>query len=376
MAAGRLFRALAALALSLLHAADAARTSSARALAVGGARLAGRAAVAPDSKTIDGPDCGHAKQIIGKWQKASEVGKLAGAARGAITTADSAAATAQAAAARAKEVGAALAPDGRAAKNSATELAAAAAEAAAGDATAASAALDTELQGFKGKVSGSSFSGSDVTDAEMSRLRDLTQKARSAATLAVEAAHRAVGKAEEAQASAAKKNGEVGRLLTGLLSKANSALKDAADAVQKAGWAAKDAQVVEGKATEVLTEVDKKLQAAANQTAVWEALKGDLESKKAGLAEIRANVTADAGSLETTAASLKASLAPLEAAAEKVAGGNSAPSVDAEVLATEGLLDNTAMDTAALRAKLDSLAKREERLKAAIEEAKSRTSSL
>eukprot|EP00969_Alexandrium_andersonii_P164551 7273119-Alexandrium_andersonii.AAC.1 len=46
------------------------RTASS-ASALGRWQLSAGAAVAPDSSTIDGPDCGHAKQIIGKWQKAA-----------------------------------------------------------------------------------------------------------------------------------------------------------------------------------------------------------------------------------------------------------------------------------------------------------------
>jgi hypothetical protein len=41
-----------------------------------------------NSKTIEGDDCGNVKQIVGKWAKSKQVGKLAGAASAAVSGAN------------------------------------------------------------------------------------------------------------------------------------------------------------------------------------------------------------------------------------------------------------------------------------------------
>lgn len=322
----------AALLLALLPAAAAAGSRAGRAGGRGLARSVllaqaharqggglGLGAEPADSATIEGPDCGHVKQIFGKWQKASKVGHLAGHARGVVSTAQAAAGALDAAAQRVRAVGAAIGENGTLPE--AIKVAAQNADDASSAATAASAALGVELDTFKSAIASSDMSGAGVSDAQMSTLKQLTAAAENATQFAQAELKQVLATAVAAETKALKSSAATELLVKGALDAAAPLQKLAPEVVQKSGWAVKDAQAVVGEAQTLLARVVQKVANASEQAPVWEAAQGDLENKTQAVSGAGQTVTAAIGTLSSAADVLTNAVALLKAAEAKAAGG-------------------------------------------------------
>lgn len=319
-----------------------------------------------DSKAIEGPDCGHVKQVIRKWRKAASVGQVAGEARAAITSADAAAGRAAAAAGHAREIGTAIGKGGELPEG--IKLSAESAEQAAKAATSASTALETELETFKSKTSSSGFSGSAVDDSDMVSLRESTSAAKEAAASAIDASELALKKAEDAQEAATKSSQKVARLVAAILDASDPVLKDAAAAAQKATWAADRADRIVSNAQDTVKAVEGKMAKAGDQKPVWEALKTELESTADGVKEAKDALTKAAADVTTAVGTLKEKLIPLKEAGESVAGGGITSEMTAEIAAAEAALDSAKESLAALEAKRQTMTKRESRLQVKLQD--------
>jgi len=319
------------------------------------------------SKLIKGPDCGHVKQIIGKYQKAAKVGKVAGAARGVITQADVAAGKVDVAVSRAKEIGKSLTKDGELPK--AIKEAIANAEKAAKEASKASAALDTELETFKTKVSGSDISGADVKDEDLVKLKKAAEAAKDAGGAAFASAERVISKAEETEKEVKVKSRQSAGRVRVLISQAEPLLEKLPKAAQEAGWAVDKADATAKKADDTLKKVDDKIKDAKDQKPVFEALKDGIKGQVKGVEEMKEPMKKATTGVSDAEKGLKEAMEPLNKAAKKAAGGGVVTEVSEDLTKAEKAIDEAKQALAALKGKQESLVKAQDRLKAALEKA-------
>jgi len=323
-----------------------------------------------DSKTVEGPDCGHVRQIISKWTKASKVGHLAGLARGAVSSAEAAADAATAAKTQAEEIGAAF----KDAEGALPAAIASAVENAGGAATAATkavTALETDLGTFKNSITETDFSGEKVKDADIVKLEDLTTDASKAAKTAREVAEATVKKAEEVRERLLKDSGTAGALAKKVLDSSSAALAEASEIGQKAGFAVKDGALLKGRADEALSGLKALLaKDESDQKPVLSAFIDDLDAKATGVSDGGANVTTANGKLETSTGALKTAVAAVKAVYTEVKNGAKAPATaSADLTAAEAALDAVTQDLVNVKATAKTLMVRQAKLKAKVEEA-------
>jgi len=316
------------------------------------------------SKLIKGPDCGHVKQIIGKYQKAAKVGKVAGTARGVITQADIAAGKVDAAVTRAKEIGKSLGELPKAIKEAISS-----AEKAAKEASTASAALDTELETFKTKVSGSDISGADVTDEDMVKLKKAAEAAKDAGGAAFASAERVLSKAEESEKAAKEKSEESAGKVRILMSMAGPLLEKLPKATQEAGWAVDKADATATKADDTLKKVEDKIKDAKDQKPVWEALKEGIKGHVDGVKEMKEPMKKAQTAVSDAEKALQEAVKPLKEALKTAAGGGVVSDISEDLTKAEKATDKASQALTALKGKQDSLVKSHDRLKSELEAA-------
>jgi len=318
-----------------------------------------------DSKTIDGPDCGHVKQIIGKWQKASKVGKLAGSAQGAVMAASAAASAAEAGAKKARELGKEIDKDGKV--PDVIESVAKKAEEAGKKATKESTELETELKSFKSTVSGSEISGSDVKDKDMVKLRELTEKVIVATKDAKEAGGDAMDRAEAAKKDALEDSAKAVKMIQSRVDKSSSVLKEAKSASEKANTAVGDAEHKVKGVESTVKDLEKKEKDAGDQAPVWKALKTNLDDTAKAVTEAAKPVKEF--DIKTPIDALDKAIAPLESASKKAAAGAVIPSVSKDLDTARAAEDDLKLALEKLKAKVKTLKSRESRMDSKLEEA-------
>eukprot|EP00929_Paragymnodinium_shiwhaense_P013625 TRINITY_DN121467_c0_g1_i1.p2 TRINITY_DN121467_c0_g1~~TRINITY_DN121467_c0_g1_i1.p2 ORF type:complete len:360 (+),score=163.06 TRINITY_DN121467_c0_g1_i1:63-1142(+) len=322
------------------------------------------------SELIKGPDCGHANVVVPMYRKAAEAGSAAGVAQGAITAATAAAEAVTVAKTRADEIAAAIGGDE---VPKGIELAGTSAEEAGTKATEAATALQTSLDTFKTKVSGSDMAGSDVSSSDTSELKKLTDEANTAAKDAQEAADRLFLKAKEEKAKAMQDTAKAAKLITEFVEKAKPVMAEAADVAQKSKHATDDVDVLLEKTADVLTKLDDKIadEETGDQKPVWEAFKAGVEAKNDALSDAKDAVLAEIDPVNTAAGTLEEKVGPLAEAAETAAGGDSIFTTAGELAEAETALDDAEMAISKLKGEaktmMENQAKFEEKLKTAEE---------
>jgi len=272
------------------------------------------------SKVIKGPDCGQVSQIVPMYRNAGDVGGLAGAAQGAITNADASADNVKTEKDRAEEIASVLSEDDTEGVTLAAEDATKAAEKAA----EASTALATELETFKGSVSGSDVSGADITQDDKSALTKLTEEAVAATKACDEAGVRVVAKAQEAQAKAMKDTGKASKLINVVLEKAVPLIEEIAEVAQKSKHAADDMDALIKKAEDQEQRLADTIEEAEEQTPVWDAMKGSIEKDRNFLIEDQTAVNDQVDPLTASADELGSKIETLKDDAATIEGGGSA----------------------------------------------------
>lgn len=263
-----------------------------------------------DSQVIEGPDCGNVKQIVGKWQKAGATGALAGAAQAAILNAERAAQACTDAVQHAQAEGAKLDQGGAVpemvqnAVNDATSAGAAA--------TSAAGSLQSELDGFRTKITSGDIAGSDVMDADIVSLKRLTEDAEMQAANATEAAARVMAQLDEAQANALEKTSGSLEAMASVLEAAEPLHKQASELGQQAGFAVQTADSDIAAADKVSPLIDAKVSEATTQKPVWEAFKADFDARKQAVETAKADLQVNITALGTEETDIKTLIDELE----------------------------------------------------------------
>lgn len=321
-----------------------------------------------DSETIEGPDCGHVSQIIGKWGKAKKAGKLAGAARAAVMQADKADGAIDKVLTRAEGVGEHV---GDGTVPSSVSGPVDYARKAMQKATDASVALEGKLDTFKQNVGETEFSAQKVSSDDMADLKKKTDSTNDAIKAAYEAADRATSKAKAAKEDALKDAGKALKLIKSVIKAGSPLVKDAKEIAQKSGFAIEDAATLRGKADDLISKVESKADKVEEQKPVFDALASNLKDKKSSVKDAAdalqtaiddmMGVPGGTGGIEGLAQQLK----PLVEASEKGDGGdtnavkNEAPSVPK----AETAVDDTTAAISTVQGRGQTLMGRMERLK-------------
>lgn len=323
-----------------------------------------------DSKIVEGPDCGHVKQIISKYTKASKVGTLAGKAQGAINSAEAAADVAEAAKTQAEEIGGAFKD-----KDGELPVAIQSALKNAGDAgdeaMELAGKLETKLSSFKDKITKTDFSGAGVGDGDMVMLKDMTVAVGKAAETAREVAAATVKKAEEVKADYLKDASSMGKFAKEVLDAANAAVAEASDIGQKAGYAVDDGELLGKKAKKATTGLKAKLaEDESDQAPVLEAFIDDLDRKATGVSDVSDEAVTAIKKLETDATTLKDSVATTKGIYEAVRGGANTPSgASGDLTTAEAATDAVEQDIVEVKGLAKTLMARMAKLKAKVAEA-------
>lgn len=323
-----------------------------------------------DGKVIEGPDCGHVKKVISKYTKAAKVGKLAGKARGAISSAEAAAGVAEAAETQAEEIGGAF-KDENGDFPKAIEQAIQNAKDAADDAMKIAGKLETQLGSFKNDITKTDFSGEAVEDEDLVKMEDMTKEVVKAAKTAREVAAATVKKAEKVKEDYLKDSANVGGFAKKVLDASTAALKEATDVGTKAGHAVGDAELLLKNSEKAKTGLDKILaDDASDQAPVLEAFIDDLDAKMDGVSDGADESESAIDKLKDDAKILKEKTEALKAVYEAVRGGANAPaSASSDITAAEAALDAVEQDLVNVKASAKTLMKRQAKLKAKYEEA-------
>lgn len=322
-------------------------------LALPAAGLVTRRGDPADAKTIEGDDCGHVKQIIGKWAKSKKVGELAGQAEAAVMGANLAAKNTGDAADSAEALGKKVGLKGKIPVG--VEAAVKVANEAAKAATKAGSTLKTTSDTFGGKFD--DFAKA-ISDDDIVKIKKETVAAIDASEAAIEAAERALKQAAGAKDKAMKNADGALQVIEGVLSDTAALSKQVGEVSQKSKHAAEDVDDLGKKAAAASKKIDTKIKGAKEQAPVWEAYKADLEN--------RASAAADSSKAVTTA------ISDLDKAESKMDGAaktlfevkDKAQSVPAQALGQAGNIDaaeaaTSATETAlaALKGKVQSMMK-------------------
>jgi len=240
-----------------------------------------------------------------------------------------------------------------------------AAEAAADDATKASGNLDSELTGFKDSISSSDFSGADVKDSAIAKMRDLIAAADTATKRARDEEARVLGKAASAKADALKDTATALKLVKEASAAASAAVKEAGDIGQKAGWAVDEAKAMVTKADDAKGKLSEKVGDAGDQAPVLEAFISDLEGQATGVTEAADAAKGAIDDLSSAEGDLKTTADSLKTAAES--SGPATVAEEAKTLdAGEATLQKTIEAIANVKAKVKTMMTRQAKLKAKI----------
>lgn len=318
---------------------------------------------------MDGPDCGHVKQVIAHWARAKKVGKAAGAARGAVMQADRASDFAEKALEKAKKIGAEA--EGGGEPPEAVAKAVEEAEAAASDLTGASTELGTELDAFNAKRSGAEWPAG-VADEDSLKLKELTEKTSDAAKVVRDLAANALARAQKAEAGAKQRATEAAAEVAAFYARGQGRLKESKDVGQKAGWLLDYAKAKVAKATATAADLgndekvtEEALGAGGSQRPVLGALAENLGSTAAGVTE--ADTGLDAAVQELTAAQgeLEGILAPMKKVSDAVATGGDVGELMKEeqaLVAAEGTLTKFDLAVQTVESKMQTLEDRVDKL--------------
>merc|ERR1719343_1772484 len=171
-------------------------------------------------------------------------------------------------------------------------------------------------------------------------------------------------KFDEVQKNALKDSAATVRLLDSLLSSAMPLLEEVPEVAQKAKWSVSDAAAVVTAAEALASEIDPSQ--AGNQSAVVEAAKFELASKKEAVATKHPDVTTAIGELEAALATLKTKLDPMKAAKQTAAGGSIVSGISEGMLAAEEAEAAVRAALQKLRGQGRQLMQRKDRLEEAI----------
>jgi len=319
-----------------------------------------------DSEVIEGPDCGHVKQIIGVYHKSAKVGTVAGEASGAITAVTMATNIADAALAKIDEIAEATGGEFDAVKKPL--------EKASEDATAKQVDLETEKGSLKDEIAGSDMGGAGVEDKVYVKVKKLTEEANTAAKKVITFAESAVKKAEELKKDMMKDAGKMEKMIGNFNKKAEPKVKECVDLHQKAGWAVDEADKIVKKAEDASGKLDEKIGEDETQAPVYEALKDNLESAKEAVTEAQDSVKEKKEDLKKQSDDLKEKSKALKEASEKAAGDQLKLKDEGEnMLKAEKQMRDTDAAVLALKNEVKTLKKREETLKKYVEEAEAKT---
>jgi len=228
-----------------------------------------------DSKTIEGDDCGNVGQIVDKWAKSKKVGELAGKAKAAVMGANLASENTAKAVEQAKSLGEKAALDGKMPVG--VKLAAGVAEKAGTAASDAATKLETTADTFGGKFA--DFA-KDITDDDMIKLKKETEEATVASEDAIEAAEKALKKAAEAKEEAMKSSEGALKLIDGTLADSTKLMTELKEVSQKSKQMTGDIGDLIKKSEAAAGKLDDKIADAKEQAPVWEAYKDELKGRE------------------------------------------------------------------------------------------------
>jgi len=323
-----------------------------------------------DSKTIKGDDCGNVKQINGKWAKAKKVGGLAGEAKAAVMGAELAAKNTEDAVKQAEALGKKIGQKGEIPE--AVKSAAKVASEAAKTATKVAGKLDTSTDTFKGKFD--DFAKA-ISDDDIVKLQKETEEANVAAQDAIDAAERALKKANDEKEKAMKSSAGALAMIDSVLSDTTKLSEQVGVVSQKSKHAAEDVSDLVKKSKAAAKKIDGKIKDAKEQKPVWEAYKKDLEGREKAAEDSAKGVTDAIKDLESAAKEIDSKAKTLKDVKDK---GQSSPNAllgqnenidacEAEIRNTERLLEH-------LKGKVGTMMKDSERLAGKIAETDKRLS--
>jgi chromosome segregation ATPase len=315
-----------------------------------------------DSDVIDGPDCGHVKQIIGKWGKAKKAGKLAGEAKGAVMQADKAANIVDKVITRAENIGKEIndgdIPDSVKrpadhAKDKSTEASNKAGE------------LDTMVGAFKNKITEHEFSAKAVASGDMSDLKKKTVEVNDAIKDSYDAAERALSKAQDEKKKALKDAGKALKILKATFDKAEPLIKDSKELAQKSTHAMEDGEDIASKAEGVVSDVRSHADEADDQAPVFRVLADNLEAMKESVTTAKDSLNTAIGEMETAADDLQTHADDLKSAIEHGDAGETeaVQSQATEVPEIEGALDKLSSEITSVKSHAKNLLERIDLLK-------------
>jgi len=319
-----------------------------------------------DSQTIDGPDCGQVKKIFPQWEKAKQVGQVAGKGHGTISNSNAVVGRLRAASARVREAGNALGESGT--PHPAITAAADKADQVATEVEGKVSALEAKLGPFTNAIGSSDMSGASVTDEQVLEVKDLTSALELSTRGAQDEVQRLLKKADEVQAEAMKSSETQARLIASVLSSVTPLLKESPDVAQKAGWAVNEAKAAITAADAVAAKIDPTT--AGDQQPVVEAAKSGLETKKQAVAEAHPLVTAAIADVNTVTQTLTEKTKTLKETQQSIAGGGvvSASVVTPQLTAAEDAESAVRIALGTLRDAGATMMDRKERLEAATAE--------
>jgi len=319
-----------------------------------------------DSKTIEGPDCGNVKQIIGKWQRAGSIGAVAGEAQGVLSQAHSAVQATQDAADQAEEASSAVSADGSVPVG--VGEAATYARDAAAKLNSKAADLQIEIDSFKTAMETDFAAG--VDDEMVSKLKALTAEVATLTKAAHDAAQRVHSKGAEVKSNLKGDAAATLSALNKVLAPGEEAVASSAGIAQEAGFAVKAAEDLLARADVTLGKLEAAKDDAAEQAPVWQAAHDALHGRSDSFDAAKGEVATAIDEYMTAATELKTALGPLKEASKMGAGGDSASvlSASGDIAAAEEALLKYNEANSKLTAVLETLKLREEALEKLLEE--------
>lgn len=309
-----------------------------------------------DSKVIDGPDCGHVKQIFGKWNKAKRAGGLAGAAKGTVNAATSAEDfITNKLLPTAESIGEEIGDDGKipASIQSLVDAAKTTVE----DVAAAIIELETSLSGFEQTLGESDFSAEKVTAGQMATLKEKTQKAKQAIREAYAAGEKAVSMAKEVKKKALKNVGKALTIIKSTMKTSKPVVDEAKAVAQKSGYLIDEAERTVGKAKDVKDRVNQQAGEAGDQEPVYDALAANIGDQSSSVDDIKDSLSKAVTDMQTVAGELGEQVIKLTDASEKgMAGDQGAVAAGAaEVPKTESKIDQASTSLITVKGRAKSL---------------------
>lgn len=316
-----------------------------------------------DSVTIDGADCGHAKQVIKQWSLATKVGTYAGKARGAISEATAAGGVLEAAIKHANETATQLTSAGAPLpEDLKMALEGSGGQGAIDKASEAALELETELGTFKTKASGSTMAGADIESSDLRKVQDLTDKTLAAAKGCRGAAQDLDKKASKAKEAALQSTETTLRLIKGLIESTEPVIEAAKLANESVEIAIENATSFTNVSEELYDKLRVAAAGAGEQQPVVEAAAADIKLLEDGVKETVGELPTLKGELNTNFQSLEHAVDALEDAKADAEGGSAVPNMGEQLTKADVAVGKVEGSISEIEAKIRTLHSRQDRL--------------